>query len=113
MSGKSFARAATSAFIATRHGSPRFACENPMRNLAFCWRPQATASTRRSSGVSLRRRAPSLQPDRDHDNEALENELKVRIDVVEPHGIVDDADDQDADDGPADRSRAATQRRAA
>ena len=48
MSGKSFARAATSAFIATRHGSPRLHCEKPIRCLPdFCAAPQPARPERR------------------------------------------------------------------
>src|ERR1019366_10362224 len=109
MSGKSLARAATSAFIATRHGSARFACEKPIRYLASCGRPQAALKQTRTTAAAnavRRRRAPPFQPDRDENDDALENELQVRIDVVESHGIVDDPDDQDPDDRAADRAGA-------
>src|SRR6185312_7455226 len=113
MSGKSLARAATSAFIATRHGSPRLACEKPIRYFALCCRPHAAAKQTSSNAASvapLRRRPPPLQPDRDENDDALEDELQVCIDVVEPHGVVDDADDQDPDDGAANRTGSTAQR---
>src|SRR3954464_1212159 len=104
MSGKSFARAAISAFIAARHGSARFACENPMTYLACAWRPQAVTTVIASATTVARwrvirrhrdaplRTAPPLQPDGDENDGALEDELKICIDVVQSHGIVDDAD---------------------
>ena len=45
--GRALAASAMSAFIATRHGSPRLACEKPIRFLPLCSFPQpATSATR-------------------------------------------------------------------
>src|SRR5678815_2954498 len=85
-----------SAFIATRHGSPRLACEKPIRFLPPCSFPQPATSANASSRAPPRRitlaSAASLEPDGQKNDDALENELKIGIDVVEPHNVVDDAD---------------------
>src|SRR6476469_3271228 len=85
-----------SAFIATRHGSPRLACEKPIRFLPLCSFPQpatsATASTRAPPRRITLGSAATLEPDGEKNDDALENELKIGIDVVEPHDVVDDAD---------------------
>src|SRR5262245_6394377 len=111
MSGKSLARLATSAFIDTRHGSPRLHCENPMTCLAVFSRPQpAAARTTIAARTSLA--AFALQPDRAEDDDALENELEIRIHIVQPHDVVDDSDRQHADERAADRSDSARETRA-
>src|SRR4029450_1025076 len=54
-----------------------------------------------------------LQPDRAEDDDALENELEIRIHIVQPHDVVDDSDGQHADERAADRSDSARETRAA
>src|SRR4030095_2097609 len=85
-----------SAFIATRHGSPRLACEKPIRFFPPCSFPQPATSANASSRAPRRRitlaNTASLEPDGEKNDDALENELKIGIDVVEPHNVVDDAD---------------------
>src|SRR6187401_364473 len=89
--GKSLALAATSAFIATRHGSPRLHCENPTRSFDSLRRPHAepSAAAPRHAIASRRdtRSATALEPDGAEDDRTLENELQVRIDVVQPHAV--------------------------
>src|ERR1700739_4784879 len=111
MSGKSFARSATCAFMATRHGSPRLHCEKPTKCLADLALPQpidAIAATTAAPIARLRTvpRSPlpplALKPDRADDDDAFENELQVRIDIVQPHDVVQDSDDQNTDERTAD-----------
>src|SRR6187551_1183211 len=118
MSGKSFARAATSAFMATRHGSPRLHWENPTRCLPCFALPQpeapASAARTRQTAAAIRRAGSALaplEPDRPEDDDALENELQVRVDIVQPHDVVDDSDDQHADERAANRSDSAREAR--
>src|SRR5215467_12295802 len=103
MSGKSFTRSATWAFIATRHGSPRLHCEKPMKCLADFSLPQPTANATAAEATTMTRRRTvlpplPLEPDGADDDDAFENELKVRIHIVQPHDVVQDSDDQNADE---------------
>src|SRR5215831_3138322 len=117
MSGKSFARAATSAFMATRQGSPRLHCEKPTRNFPWLRRPQPSvpAAAIRTAVTTRRRQRrsapPALERYRAQDDDALENELKVRIDVVQTHRVVDDPDDQGSDERSADGADASREAR--
>src|SRR5512143_3098859 len=117
MSGKPFAAAATSAFMDTRHGSPRLHWEKPIRCLPDFAFPQPTSPTAATRRAAPRRRAIlallPLEPDRAEDDDALEDELQVRIDIVQPHDVVDDSDDQHADERAADRSGSAREARSA
>src|SRR4029078_7440386 len=85
-----------SAFIATRHGSPRLACEKPLRLLPFCSFPQpatsATASTRAPPRRITLGSAATLEPDGEQDDDARENELKFGITVFDPLDVVEDAE---------------------
>src|SRR6185503_16387404 len=117
MSGWLLAAAATSAFIDTRHGSPRLHCEKPIRCLPDFALPQPPAASSTAAASSARAPTPTrlsplpLKPDRSEDDDALEDELQVRIDIVQPHDVVDDSDDQHADERTADRSDSARKTR--
>src|SRR5580692_11122220 len=55
----------------------------------------------------------NIEPDGQTDDEALDDQLVERRDTQQAHAIVENADDQCANDRPADRARAACQAGAA